>query len=212
MGDIPRMAVARRCRYDQAKQQKLLPMRDDTTSQNPWIYAILLFGVLECLLLALIFFEPTAVNATGISHSTIPAMQIGGDSARFAPVSDYAWWLQVIVLAQAHCLAALGVSQDKRTPAFLGLLGLSYLAALLVWWQMVTTYETYVTTGETTFFFGFPVPTAWQTYGQFFSGACLIALYSLGFRHFIYSNEDEAKFTALSEKVALKNQTSDSEA
>jgi hypothetical protein len=179
----------------------------DATAQQRWIYAILAFGLLECLLLVLVLLEPAPVNATGIAHPSIPAMRIGGDSTRFDVVASYAWWLQIFVLAQAHCLAALGVKAERRTPTFLILLGGCYLLAVFVWWQMIASYEAFVVSGETTYFFGFPAATAWQTYGLWFSGAGLIALYSVGFRHYVWSDEDEAKFTALSEKAALSERT-----
>lgn len=186
-------------------------MHDDTNAQKPWIYAILIFGLIECLLLVLVFFEPAPMNAAGIAHPDVAAMRIGGDSARFAPVSDYAWWFQIVVLAQAHCLAALGVKPERRTGTFLALLSACYVIAVAVWWQMIASYENYVVSGETEFFLGFPTATAWQTYGQFFSGACLIALYSFGFRHYVWSDDDEAQFTDLVQTTTLSQASSNNQ-
>lgn len=171
-------------------------------SQQKWIYAILVFGVLESILLLMVLLEPASANATGMAHPSIPKMVVGGDSSRFDLVGGYAWWFQIFVLAQAHCLAALGVKPERRTTTFLSLLGGCYLLALLVWWQMVSGYETFIETGTTEYFLGFPIATAWQTYGIWFSGFGLIALYSLGFGHYVWSDSDQQKFEALAAKHA----------
>lgn len=170
---------------------------DHQQSQSRWIYAILAFGLIECILIALVLIEPAPANATGIAHPSIPTMRIGGDSTRFDFISGYAWWFQVFVLAQAHCLAALGVKPERRTNLFLGLLAVCYGVALFTWWQIVASYEAFVASGETKYFLGFPTATAWQTFGLFFSGCSLIALYSFGFRHFVWSDEDEQHFNVL---------------
>jgi hypothetical protein len=174
----------------------------EAKSQQYVIYAILAFGVLECLILGLVLLEPPPANATGIPHPSIPSMVIGGDNSRFSFIADYAWWFQVFALAQAHCLAALGVKAEKRTGTFFVLLFGSYLLALFVWWQMVAGYEQFIATGETAFAFGFPYATAWQTYGLWISGMGLMLIYSLGFRHYVWSDEDQSKFEALVTKTA----------
>ncbi len=173
-------------------------------SQQKWIYAILAFGVLECLLLIMVLIEPAPANATGIAHPSIPNMVIGGDSSRFELIGDYAWWFQIFVLAQAHCLAALGVRPERRTNTFLTLLAGCYALALLVWWQMVAGYQSFVATGQTSFFVGFPVATAWQTYGLWFSGAGLICLYTFGFSRYVWSDADQTSFEALTAKYAVE--------
>lgn len=174
-------------------------------SQQYWIYAILVLGIFECGILGLILLEPATANATGTPHPSIPSMIVGGDSIRFDHIDSYAWWFQVFVLAQAHCLAALGVNPERRSNVFMGLLAGCYLLALLVWWQMFSGYEAFVATGETEFFFGFPTATAWQTYGLWVSGLSLMALYTFGFSHYVWSDSDQAAFEALTKKHAPQN-------
>jgi hypothetical protein len=55
----------------------------------------------------------------------------------------------------------------------------------------------FLDTNETDYFLGFPNATAWQTYGTWLGAIPLVLIYSLGFRKFIYTEEDERQFNAL---------------
>ena len=72
--------------------------------------------------------------------------------------------------------------------------------------MMVSTHQEFLQTGETGYFMGFPVPTAWQMYGTWLSAIPLIIIYTLGFRHFIYTEEDEEQFEALLKEFQQKEE------
>ena len=166
--------------------------------QNRFAIAIFVIGILECVVLLLIALSTTPENAAGLAHADFAGMRIGGDGmARFLPVADYAFVFQALVLVQCYCLIALGVSHDRKDAPFLGWLAGCLALALLVWWQIFDAYRDFLDSGETTYFAGFPVATAWQVYGIWLAGVGLVLLYVIGFRRFIWSIDDERAFAAL---------------
>jgi uncharacterized membrane protein len=44
---------------------------------------------------------------------------------------------------------------------------------------------------------GFPIATAWQMYGTWISAIPLIIIYSVGFRKYIFTEQDEKDFNEL---------------
>jgi hypothetical protein len=100
------------------------------------------------------------------------------------------------------CLSALGVAEHRRTTELAAYLGGTFLFSLLAWWQMYSGHQAYMESGSTGYFMGFPVATAWQVYGTWLGAIPLIVIYSLGFRKFIFTLEDEAKFDQLMARQA----------
>ena len=166
--------------------------------RDPLILVIFAITVgMSGILIAIGFAEPV-INASGIPHPSIPAMRAGGDgAARLAEIGSLAFMFQCLLLALIVCLAALGVSKQHRNTRFYALLGLGFTFMLFVWWQTYSAHQEFLETGITEYFLGFPVATAWQVYGTWLGGIPLILLYTLGFRKFIYTEEDQKKFEKL---------------
>ena len=53
---------------------------------------------------------------------------------------------------------------------------------------------------------GFPVATAWQVYGTWLGAIPLIILYTVGFRKFIFTEEDERKYEQLLADIAARSE------
>ena len=166
--------------------------------RDPLILTI--FAICLCMsgiLIAIGFAEPVS-NASGIPHPSIPAMRAGGDGvARLAEIGSFAFMFQCLLLALIVCLAALGVSKRYRSKQFYLFLGLGFTFMLFVWWQTYSAHQEFLETGITQYFLGFPVATAWQVYGTWLGGIPLILIYTLGFRKFIYTAQDQEKFEKL---------------
>ena len=159
---------------------------------------ILILGVLQCVLLILIAETPAPDLVTGLAHTQFSGMRVGGDGLeRLLPVAGYAFYFQFLALAQICVMIALGVSPRKRTPVFWSCLFGSFVLAALVWWQMFSAYEDFLTTGETEFIAGFPIATAWQVYATWLAGLALVALYVIGFKRYVWSDEDQEVFDRL---------------
>jgi hypothetical protein len=157
----------------------------------------LISSVMALLLLAIILAEPVA-NSGGMPHPTIPGLMVGGDGmARLAEIGVYAFLFQCLLLLLIVALCALGVSPSHRSPKLYFLLALTYLFTLVVWWQMYFGHQEYLETGETGYFMGFPVATAWQMYGTWMGAIPLILIYVIGFRTYIHSDEDEQAYQQL---------------
>ncbi len=164
-----------------------------------WIFSISI--VMGLLLIAMLLAE-SVPNAGGVPHPVHPGMQIGEDgAARLEHIGTFAFLFQSLLLLLVVCLSILGVTDRNRSPQLLACMGASYAFMLFAWWQMYYGHQEYLTTGETDYFMGFPTATAWQVYGTWSGAIPLILIYTLGFRKFIYTVEDEAAFNALLEET-----------
>ncbi|XOV86759.1 MAG: hypothetical protein ACFHX7_17525 [Pseudomonadota bacterium] len=159
---------------------------------------ILVLGLIQLGLLLVIGLSPAPENATSLAHASFSGMRIGGDgAARLEPVAGAAFVFQLVVLAQICCLVALGVGKHRHSGSFHVLLVLAFLVAAGVWYGLFSAYETFLETGTTAYFLGFPVATAWQVYAIWLSGLVLVGTYVFGFTRFIWSEEDETRFQTL---------------
>jgi hypothetical protein len=159
---------------------------------------ILIVGIMQCLLLLMIAItlEPDQVGA--IAHGQFSGMLVGGDGAgRLEPIRDYGFYFQFLMLAQVSLMVALGVNPDRRTPVFWSWLTLSWLAACFVWFKLFAGYEQYLANGETDYIAGFPVAAAWLVYAVWVAGLGLVGIYVFGFKQYVWSDADQAKFDAL---------------
>jgi hypothetical protein len=167
-------------------------------NQSRLCLVILLFGLLQCGLLGLIAVLPAAENVGGLAHPLFNSMRVGGDGAvRFLPVAGLAYWFQILVLAQICCMIALGVRPNRRSSGFWVQLGASFGLLAAAWTVMYQAYEGFLVTGQTQMVAGWPYPTAWQVYAIWLSGFGLVALYVVGFKAYVWSDDDETRFRAL---------------
>ena len=171
------------------------------------IYWIFIVCLAMGLLLLMIGLADTVPNAGGQPHPEYPGMVIGADgAARLAHIGLLAFLFNSLLLTLVVGLCILGVSERHRSRIFLAGMGGSWLFMLVIWWMMFSLHQKFLTTGETGYFMGFPMPTAWQMYGTWLGAISLILMNSYGFRTFIYTHEDEAKFDALLKHASRSSQ------
>ena len=171
------------------------------------IYLIFAIVFLMAGILLAICLAESAVNAGGVAHPNIAGMQAGGDgAARLAHIGTLAFFFQCLLLLLIVCLSALGVAERHRSTELTVYFGGTFLFSLFVWWQMYSGHQAFLQTGTSNYFLGFPVATAWQVYGTWLSAIPLIVIYSWGFRKFIFTEEDEAKFNQLLAQKKLTEQ------
>ena len=170
-----------------------------------------------CLMLALlllaILLTPVPDNAGGLPHPFFAGMLIGGDgAARLSVIAVPAILFQCLFLALIVCLCLLGIQPERRDRRLYLMMTAAYAFTLLVWWRMLAAHQHWLTSGESEFFLGFPVATAWQVYGTWLGAIPLILIYSLAFHRYIYNRDDEARFAALlNETRAQQSPAADSE-
>lgn len=162
------------------------------------IYIIFVIGVLMAgIVIAICLADPVA-GSGGTAHPLFPGMQQGGDGgARLEHIGSLAYAFQCLLLTLICCLCALGVEDRLKTREFWLYIGGCLALMLIAWHQMYSGHQEFLATGTTSYFLGFPVATSWQVYGTWLGAIPLIVIYSLGFRKFIYTEEDEAKFNEL---------------
>ena len=167
------------------------------------IHTILCTAVLMAIVLAFICLAELVPDAAGMPHPSYDGLQIGGDgAARLQHVGILGFAFQCLLLIQIILLCILGVPDRNRTYELAAYMGASLAFMLFVAWKMYFGHQSFLATHETDYFWGFPVATAWQTYGTWLSAIPLVLIYSIGFNKFIYSEEDEETFDALlAEKI-----------
>ena len=146
-------------------------------------------------------------NGAGFPHPEFKGMQAGGDgAARLEHIGDLAFTFQCLLLLLIVCLATLGVAEQRRSAELWAYMGGTLLFSLFVWYQMYSGHQAFLETGITNYFMGFPVATAWQVYGTWLGGIPLIILYTVGFRKFIFTKEDERKYEQLLADIAARSE------
>jgi hypothetical protein len=172
------------------------------------IYTILalLLVVAACIVTVFVVGEPVA--ATGMAHAAIEGIRSGGDGlTRFSPVATIALVMFSAMLVMFGALIYLGITRHRRTRQCKGWIAAGTTALLLVWWSMFATYSAYLSSGEFSMAFGFPLPTAFTVFGLWLGGFIFVIAYFIGFRSFVLTDEDEVAYRALLEKYQRNGST-----
>jgi len=176
------------------------------------IYVIAAICTTMTVILLLILTAEPVANAGGAAHPVFPGMRIGGDGlARLETIGSLGYAFQALLLSLIVAFATLGVSERHRTPRLRAYMIATLVFSLFILWRMVASHLNFIATGETSYFMGFPAATAWAMYGVWLGGIPLVFIYTLGFRQFIYTDEDQAEFERLvAESVAEERDTENS--
>ena len=160
-----------------------------------WIFAIIL---LMAAIVIAVSLADTVPNAGGVAHPEFNGMQIGGDgAARLQHIGGLASAFHALLILLIISFAVLGVNEERRDTRFWAYMGCTLLFSLFVWWRMHAEHQAFIETGVTSYFMGFPVATAFQLFGTWLSSIPLTIIYCLGFRKYIFTEEDERKFEQL---------------
>jgi hypothetical protein len=170
-----------------------------------WVLGLLLV-IATCLVLIVVGPEPAAT--TGGAHPEFPAMRVGGDGfSRFLPVGQLALVLQSAAIVLYGVLLYLGVNKRHRTLSCKVWIAAGSAASMLIWWAIYSSYLRYLETGETEMVLGFPTATAFTVFGLWLTGFILVLAYVFGFRTFIFTHDDEAKYVKLVEQYGQEGES-----
>ena len=173
---------------------------------RPLIYVIFALCTAMTLLLGLILLADPVAGAGGIPHPVFEGMRRGGDgAARLEHIGSYAYAFQALLLALIVALSTLGISERHRSARLRAYMTSTFLFSAFILWRLVASHQHFLSTGETSYFMGFPAATAWAIYGVWAGAVPLMILYVAGFRKYIYTEEDEAEFNALLEESRAHN-------
>jgi len=174
------------------------------------IYIIFVVSLLMAgILLAIGLAEPVT-NASGGPHPEFPGMQIGGDGlARIEQIGILGFAFQCLLLILIVLLSLLGISERYRSRHLLVYMSGTTFLTLFIAWQMYSSHLQYLETGNTGYFLGFPIATAWAVYGTWLGAIPLVILYSVGFHKYIYTPEDEKQYKKLLMAKADKTKQAD---
>ncbi len=167
------------------------------------IHVILALLVAIFAVLVALLFEGGPETATGTAHPVIAGMNVGGDGlARLGGMGWLMATLQTLIVLLIHALLALGIAPRHRTVSFWAFLAVGAALSLAVWWGLYLSYVAFLANGEGPLLFGYPLSTALMLFGVFLAGSYFCALYSWGFRRFVFPAADEAAYEALRAEAA----------
>jgi hypothetical protein len=173
------------------------------------IYLVLglLLVIATCLVLIVVGPEPA--GTTGGIHPQFPVMRVGGDGAsRFVPVGVLTLVLQSAAIVLYGVLLYLGVNKRHRSRQCRIWIVSGSAASMLIWWAIYFSYARFLDTGSTGMVLGFPTATAFTVFGLWLTGFALVLGYVVGFRSFIFTPGDEAKYVELIEKHGQNGESS----
>lgn len=174
------------------------------------IYIIFVVSLLMAAILLAIGLAEPVTNASGGPHPEFPGMQIGGDGlARFEQIGNLGFAFQCLLLILIVLLSLLGISERYRSRHLLVYMSGTTFLTLFIAWQMYSSHLQYLETGNTGYFLGFPIATAWAVYGTWLGAIPLVILYSVGFHKYIYTPEDEKQYKKLLMAKADKTKQAD---
>ena len=171
------------------------------------IYIVLALLLAITLFLGLSVFKTMSPAASGSPHPAISGMRIGGDgAARMMGLETASFIVFAATFLLFTTLVISGVSKRNRTVRFWIWMLIITGAILFVWYQVFTSYMSYLSTGALRYILGFPEPTAWMIYGLWGGGALYAVVYVIEFRKIIYTKEDEETLRNIVEEFSIKGE------
>lgn len=161
-----------------------------------WLAFAAASGLLVLLAIALALPPPPA--ASGMPHPEVEGLLHGGSGPeRHGERLGLGWAIGVFELLFFLSLIALGARQRHSLrglgrPLWIG--GGIYVA---IWSLLIIAYGRYLAQDEPSLVLALPEPTAVMLYLLYPMPACFVALYVIGFRRWVLTEEDQTAFDRL---------------
>ena len=164
----------------------------------------ILFGFLLALLLLIgfSFFSADAFRLSSTVHPLNPAADAISLLKSSKDVSGPIWkgfLMSILILGIMACCILLGVSKGDKIGPYFRWISLGFVFIGVIFLALTLSYSTYTGADSTTFFGGYPSPTAWMIYGVWIAPLALIFLFSFTFDRWFLKPEDLQNFRELVE-------------
>jgi hypothetical protein len=165
------------------------------------IHAVFLILLALVAALAFVILMPEPPMSAGGPHPEFAVMSVGGDGlARLASIGWLPFFIHVGTMGLVLTLIYMSLGRHRKQPrARLGLIAIAGVI-LYTWYTLFSSYMAFLESGQISYTLGFPTPTAIMIFGIWAASALLAVFYYLGFRTFIFTHEDEAKYEAILKK------------
>lgn len=160
------------------------------------VAVLILIAMAVCIAIAFALGAPE--GAGGVAHPTIGNMSIGGPGeARHARVFGVAWAFGACMILLFSTCLALGASKGGKVGGIKIYLFVGVALHLAAFSAVMMAYRPYMVDGTAPFVGSFPLPSAIMLYALWGAPVYFVLLYVIGFKRFIFSEEDEVKFAAI---------------
>ena len=163
---------------------------------------LVLLGLLVFMLglSALILGIPEPINGHGMAHHAVDGMrQVGDIRQQSDPVFGAGYLLGILIYLVISVLVYLGVQPAKRDRKLVMAHTAATLLVLGMWSLLMYLFRQYLLTGDPMIVFGFPLPTLVMLLGVWIAPMSFSLIYILGFRRWVFTQEDEKAFRELLE-------------
>ena len=164
-------------------------------------FFILLLGFLGLIIYLWVGTTPS-IHAAGALHPKFSSMlKSGQEAANNSSASIFSYLFALFAVATLGFVLLIGMKKKGSLgPVKKGLIG-GIIGFMLVFTGLTLSYWDY-TSAETssTYFGGFPTPTAWMLYGVPCFALFFTFLYLINFDNWVLTEEDKARFDEIIEK------------
>ena len=153
-----------------------------------------LFAIILAMaaLIGFLLTVPEAPGGHGFQHPDFSTMWHG--SERHGALLWVGWAFGVLFYMFAFTLAALGARQRDRLRGVGPRLFFGFVGCVAVWTFLIFVYRDYSNEVEHNLFLTLPAPTAVMLFGLFPSALVFSLSFSIGFKRWVYSDEDAAAY------------------
>ncbi|MBM80666.1 MAG: hypothetical protein CMJ78_08745 [Planctomycetaceae bacterium] len=163
------------------------------------IASLLLITLLA--LWAIVIFAAVSPSKSYPGASTHPQereMDVAGESIAFDAEMIATGTVTGLLLIAVYLLClSLGAGKNGYNRRFVGLVILSACGVCGSFLAMAANYGGYVTAQQPEIVAGFPVPTAWMVYGVWLCPLVFLAIYVIGFKSWVMTDEDQQRLARL---------------
>ena len=162
------------------------------------IHYLYMLIILFLGIIGLLFMTAPPPDVTGQVHDVYKTMLHGGTSMSLNGTTKILAYLFGLCATGTLCLFIIvGAVRKGKLDGIRPWLIFASVAYLIVYSLTYFADASYVSTGHTRFFLGWPIPTAWMIYAMWATPILFMLIYVFKFRDWILTEEDETRFKEL---------------
>ena len=161
----------------------------------------LLFGSIVLLLVLAVgiaWFVPEPEGVSGYAHDDFASMRQGGSgAARHSGLLAVGWAFGVLTILNFVLLVGFGGRRGDRLGSFAWPLVIAFILYAAAFSWIIVAYREYMIDPSGPLILGFPLPSAIMLYVLYPVSVILNVYFAVGFRRWVLTEEDEARYHAL---------------
>lgn len=169
-------------------------------------FLFILLSAFLIVILLLVFISDQPVGNTGQLHDTYKSMLHSGDSHIVHSSSNLLSYLFGLFVIGTMCtFVIIGAHKQEKLGKIKTVLFFGSILYILIYTLLFYLDSKYTASSHSDFFLGWPIPTACMMYAMWFTPMIFVFVYTLKYRDWILTEEEEQAFYKLLEKRKQRN-------